>query len=134
MTQFYPSAEAYLQSIHRQLDAPKEDRERLLSRLSHAVSAYCDENPEATAEDIIAVFGDPARCAAELMAECDPAEVARVRRNKRRRLYSVIAVLAMLLAIMAAIFVYYDAHQIEYVDIYITEDAPDAPNTGGSIS
>lgn len=121
MTQLHPTAEAYLHSIHRQLDAPKEDRERLLSRLSHAVSTYCEENPEATAEDIAAVFGSPANCAAELLAECDPAKVAGVRKNKRRRLYVVIAVLVALLTIMTAVFIYCDAHQIDHTKIIVTE-------------
>ena len=121
MTQLHPTAEAYLQSIHRQLDAPKEDRERLLSRLSHAVSTYCEENPEATAEDITAAFGEPADCAAELMAECDPAEVSRVRRNKRRRLYAVIAVLVALLALSAVLWYDLAAHQIDHSEITITE-------------
>lgn len=131
MTQLHPTAEAYLRSIHRQLDAPKEERERLLSRLSRAVSAYCEENPEATAEDLAAAFGPPADCAAGLTAECDPAGVAAERRKKRRRLYAVIAVLAALLIAITAFFIYAEKTQVKYVDIYITEDAP---HTGGSLT
>ena len=131
MTRLHPTAETYLQSVHRQLDAPKEDRERLLSRLSHAVFTYCEENPEASAEDIAAAFGDPASCAAELMAECDPAELSRVRRTKRRRLCVVIAVLVALMAAMVVFFIYTDSTQVKYVDTYITEDTP---NIGDSIS
>ena len=121
MTQLHAAAKAYLRSIRRQLDAPERDRERLLSRLSHAVSTYCEENPEATVGDIAAVFGDPARCAAELMAECDPAEVSRARRNKRRLLYAVIAVLVALLVAVTALFIYVDANQVKYCEVYITE-------------
>lgn len=129
MTLLHPAADAYLQSVQRQLDAPREDRERLLARLSHAVSAYVEENPEATGEDLAAVFGSPERCAAELLGECDPAQVAEVRRKKRRRLVAVIVVLAMLLVAMAVFWYFEAAHQVKYVDIYITEDVPD---TGGS--
>lgn len=121
MTQPHAAAKAYLRSIRHQLDAPEKDRERLLSRLSHAVSTYCEENPEATVEDITAVFGDPARCAAELMAECDPAEVSKARRNRRRLLYAVIAVLVVLLAAMVVAFIYFDSHQVAYCEVYITE-------------
>lgn len=121
MTQLHPVAEVYLQSIRRQLDVPKEARERLLARLSHAVSAYLEENPEATAKDIATVFGSPTGCAAELMAECDPAEVSKVRRNKQRRLFVIIGALAVLLIIMSAVFIYYDAHQIDHSEITITE-------------
>lgn len=129
MTQLHPAADAYLQAVRQLLDAPGKDRERLLARLSHAVSAYAEENPGAAAEELSSVFGTPERCAAELLAECDPAEVAAVRRGKRRRLVAVIAILAALLAAMAALVVYVDAHQVKYVDTYITQDIP---NAGGS--
>lgn len=128
MTQTNPLADVYLQSIRRLLDAPPEDRDRLMGRLSRAVRAYLEENPEAGAEGLAAAFGSPASCAAELMAECDPARTAAARRKKRRVLYAVIAVLVAALIAMTAVFLYFDAHQIKYVDIYITEDAPD---TGG---
>ena len=125
MTQTNPLADVYLQSIRRLLDAPPEDRDRLMGRLSRAVRAYLEENPEAGAEGLAAAFGSPADCAAELLAECDPARTAAARRKKRRVLYAVIAVLVAALIAMTAVFLYFDAHQIKYVDIYITEDAPD---------
>lgn len=125
MTQTNPLADVYLQSIRRLLDAPPEDRDRLMGRLSRAVRAYLEENPEAGAEGLAAAFGSPADCAAELMAECDPARTAAARRKTRRVLYAVIAVLVAALIAMTAVFLYFDAHQIKYVDIYITEDAPD---------
>lgn len=131
MTQLHPAADAYLQAVRQLLDAPGKDRERLLARLSHAVSAYAEENPGAEAEELSSVFGTPERCAAELLAECDPAEVTAVRRGKRRRLVAVIVVLAVLLAAMAALVVYVDAHQVKYVNTYITQDIP---NAGGSNS
>ena len=89
MTQTNPLADDYLQSIRRLLDAPPEDRDRLMGRISRAVRAYLEENPEAGAEDLAAAFGSPADCAAELMAECDPARTAAARRKKRRVLYAV---------------------------------------------
>ena len=125
MTQTNPLTDVYLQSIRRLLDAPPEDRDRLMGRISRAVRAYLEENPEAGAEGLAAAFGSPADCAAELMAECDPARTAAARRKKRRVLYAVIAVLVAALIAMTAVFLYFDAHQIKYVDIYITEDAPD---------
>ena len=124
MTQTNPLADVYLQSIRRLLDAPPEDRDRLMGRLSRAVRAYLEENPEAGAEGLAAAFGSPASCAAELMAECDPA-----RRKTRRVLYAVIAVLTALLVAVTVFFIYAEKTQVKYVDIYITEDTP---TTGGS--
>ena len=54
MTQTNPLADAYLQSIRRLLDAPPEDRDRLMGRISRAVCAYLEENPEAGAESLAA--------------------------------------------------------------------------------
>ena len=132
MTQTNPLADVYLQSIRRLLDAPPEDRDRLMGRLSRAVRAYLEENPEAGAEDLAAAFGSPADCAAELMAECDPARTAAARRKKRRVLYAVIAVLTALLVVSAVLWYHLAKHQVRYVDIYITED--DVPYTGSSQS
>lgn len=129
MTQTNPLADAYLQSIRRLLDAPPEDRDRLMGRISRAVCAYLEENPEAGAESLAAAFGSPASCAAELMAECDPARTAAARRKKRRMLYAVIAVLTALLVAVTVFFIYAEKTQVKYVDIYITEDTP---TTGGS--
>lgn len=49
MTETHPAADTYLRSVRRRLDAPRKDRDRLLARMSHAVSAYVEENPEAAA-------------------------------------------------------------------------------------
>ena len=125
MTQLHPAADAYLQAVRQLLDAPGKDRERLLARLSHAVSAFAEENPGAAAEELSSVFGTPERCAAELLTECDPAEVTAVRRRKRRRLVAVIAILAALLIAMVIFWFCTESSQVKYVDTYITEDIPD---------
>ncbi|MDE7263014.1 MAG: hypothetical protein K2N78_13270 [Oscillospiraceae bacterium] len=96
-------AEAYLRAVRKGLaDAPKEDRERLMKRLTEAVSAYLEEDPEANESDIIKVFGTPETCAAELMEECSPAQVAAVRRKRKLR-YAVIAALAAVAAVVLAL-------------------------------
>ncbi len=99
-------AEAYLRAVRRGLkDAPAEDRERLLKRLTGAVNAYLEEEPEASEADVVKAFGTPEACAAELLEECDPERVAETRR-KRRLLYAVIAVLAALVLAAAAILLF----------------------------
>ena len=98
-------AEAYLRAVRRGLaDAPTEDRERLMKRLTGAVNAYLEEDPEAGEADIIKAFGTPEACAAELLEECDPDQVSAVRRKRRLR-YAVIAALAVVVvAVLAAAF------------------------------
>ena len=44
----------YLRAVRKRLDAPRGDRERLMRRLTGAVSAYLEENPEATPEELAA--------------------------------------------------------------------------------
>ena len=120
-----PAARKYLRAVRGQLDAPKEDRERLLARLSQAVSVYVEENPEAGAEELAAAFGSPNRCAAELLAECDPRLVARVRRRRRQGLAAIIAVLVLLVALMTVRFLSIrEDLNGSYIEIYITEDEP----------
>ena len=121
MTETNPAARKYLRAVRGQLDAPKADRERLLARLTQAVSAYVEENPEAGAEELAAAFGSPNRCAAELLAECDPDRVAQVRRRKRRQLTAAIAVLAVLLATVAAVFIYFDAYQVDHTVVTVVQ-------------
>ena len=99
-------AEAYLRAVRRGLkDAPAEDRERLMKRLTEAVSAYLEEEPEAGEADIVKAFGTPEACAAELLEECDPVRVAETRR-KRRLLYAVIAVLAAAALVVVAVLAF----------------------------
>ena len=98
--------EAYLRAVRRELaDAPGEDRERLMRRLTEAVSAYLEEESEATGADIIRAFGKPEECAAELLEECDPTQVAAVRRKRRLRIYRIIAALVLVaVLVLTALF------------------------------
>ena len=113
MKSTHPAARKYLKAVRRQLDAPREDRERLLGRLGQAVAAYVEENPEAGTEELASVFGTPEICAAELMAECDPDRMAAVRRRKRRWSIALIAVLVAALVILMAVSYYWLRHAID---------------------
>lgn len=96
--------ESYLNAVRRGLeDAPPADRERLMRRLTEAVYAFLEENPEALEADVVQAFGPPEKCAAELLEECDPVQVAAVRRKRRMKLYAVIAVLVILAVIVLLI-------------------------------
>ena len=68
--------EQYLDSVRALLDCPQGERERLLSRLGQAVSAYLEDAPEAGEPELAANFGTPEECAARLLEECDPGAVA----------------------------------------------------------
>ena len=90
--------ERYLRSVCTLLDCPLKERERLRSRLSNAVTAYLEDVPEADEADLVANFGTPEDCAARLLEECTPAEIAAQRQRKSRRHRILTAALAILLA------------------------------------
>ena len=98
--------ERYLQSVRVLMDCPAEERERLVSRLGHAVSAYLDDVPDAAEADLIANFGTPEECAARLMQECPTEAVTEERRRKARLHRTMLAVLSVLLAAALGIAAY----------------------------
>lgn len=98
--------EQYLDSVRVLLDCSQGERERLLSRLGQAVSAYLEDAPEAGERELCASFGTPEECAARLLEECDPGAVAAERRKKKKRHRITVAVLAVLLAVMVGITAY----------------------------
>ena len=98
--------EQYLDSVQALLDCPQGERERLLSRLGQAVAAYLEDVPEAGERELVASFGTPEECAAQLMEECDPGAVAAERRKKKKRHRITVAVLAAVLAVLVGITVY----------------------------
>lgn len=98
--------EQYLDSVRVLLDCSQGERERLLSRLGQAVSAYLEDAPEAGEPELAANFGTPEECAARLLEECDPGAVAAERRKKKKRHRITVAVLAVLLAVMVGITAY----------------------------
>lgn len=96
----------YLDSVQALLDCPQGERERLLSRLGQAVAAYLEDVPEAGERELVANFGTPAACAAQLMEECDPGAVAAERRKKKKRHRITVAALAALLAVTVGVAAY----------------------------
>lgn len=96
----------YLDSVQALLDCPQGERERLLTRLGQAVAAYLEDVPEAGERELVANFGTPAACAAQLMEECDPGAVAAERRKKKKRHRITVAVLAALLAVTVGVAAY----------------------------
>lgn len=95
--------EHYLHSVRILMDCPSKEKERLLSRLSNAITAYLEDMPEADEKDIVINFGTPEDCAAKLSAECAPKAVAAERRKKVKHHRIIVAILSVLLAIVVAI-------------------------------
>lgn len=98
--------EKYLRSVGRLLDCSSAERKRLLERLGNAVDAYLEDAPNAGEAELRENFGAPEVCAARLLEECDPAEMADIRRRRTRRSRILVAVLAALLALAVGVAAY----------------------------
>lgn len=98
--------ERYLSSVRMLMDCPHEEKERLLSRLSNAVTTYLEDVPEANEADIISNFGTPEVCAARLSAECAPKTIAAERRRKVKHHRAIVAILSVVVAILVSVAAY----------------------------
>ena len=98
--------EKYLRSVSRLLDCSAKERKRLLERLGNAVDAYLEDVPDADEAELRENFGAPEVCAARLLEECDPTEVADIRRRRMRRARILVAVLAVLLTLAVGVAAY----------------------------
>jgi len=118
--------EHYLQSVCVLLDCPPKEKKRLLSRLDRAVAAYLEDLPDVAEADLTGNFGTPEECAACLLDECAPGEVAAERQKQKRRRCAVIAILALLLVIAAgATYCYWHTHG-GYAIILTDDDIPES--------
>ena len=99
--------EWYLHSVRVLMDCPAKERERLLTRLGSAITAYMEDFPEADEKDLPYHFGQPAYWASCLLDDCTNEIVAagRQRRVKRRRI--MVGTLAALLVIASGIALYF---------------------------
>lgn len=97
--------EDYLRQVGELLTCAQKDRKRLLNRLDKGVSAYLEENPDATETQLYVAFGEPESCVAQLLDECGTSAVV-ARASCRRKSRMVCAVL-LILAVMATLFAAY---------------------------
>lgn len=98
--------EHYLHSVRILMDCPPKERDRLLSRLSNAITAYLEDVPEASETDIVSNFGAPEDCAARLLDECTPTTVVIERQKKSRKHRVLMTILAVLLVITTGFALY----------------------------
>ena len=106
MTELPWTAKRYLSAVRRQLDAPPGDKEQLMERLHRAVSTYLEENETAGLDALAAAFGQPEVCAASLLYEINPVEVAAVRDRRKRRQRVAVGILAALVVLLTCFSLY----------------------------
>ncbi len=95
----------YLKQVEKFLICDRKSRRRLLARCGELVRGFQEENPEAGYEGLVAAFGEPAACAAELLSGLDTSSVE----DARKILFvnrSVFAAIILVLALISCFLFY----------------------------
>lgn len=96
----------YIKEIEKTLVGSKQQKQEFLNNISSAVEEYCDENPNASYDDICSRFGEPDVIAKEHICDTDVKEI-----KKKVGVKKIVAVaMAVIVAVVAALAV------IEYID------------------
>jgi len=134
MTELPWAAKRYLSAVRRQLDAPPGNKEQLMDRLRRAVSTYLEENENVTPDALASAFGQPEVCAASLLSEIDPTEVAAVRNRRKRRQRTVAGLLAALVVLLTgfSLYLYSTGGLVFIIHTHYAspEDMPPPPESG----
>lgn len=99
------ASQQYLKQVGKFLICDRKRRRRLLSRCGGLVHSFQEENPNAGYDDLVAAFGEPAACAAELLSGLDTSSVE----DARKVLFinrSVFAVIIIALTLVSSFLLY----------------------------
>ena len=95
----------YLKQVKQFLICDRKSRRRPLARCGELVRGFQEENPEAGYDGLVAAFGEPAACAAELLSGLDTSSVE----DARKILFvnrSVFAAIILVLALISCFLFY----------------------------
>lgn len=115
----------YLQEIKMLLPCDEKQKKRCIAELEVDISSYLESNPDATLDDLYAVFGTP-QSTAESFLECvDLGQLSHKISAKRKIAIWVIAILAALaiaLGFIAYVFAddlqsYFEGFYVDQVDV-----------------
>lgn len=126
-------SELYLRSVRKLLDCPAAKRDRLMKRLSDAVTTYLEDYPDAKLEQMIQAFGTPEICASQLLDDCQPAVVVNARQKKHRRMRAGMIILAIFLSLtlLAAGYLWSNGGLVIIEHTHYADDIPENFPTDG---
>lgn len=110
----HDASRQYLKQVGRFLTCGRKNRRYLLARCGELVRGFQEENPEAGYDGLVAAFGEPADCAAELLSGLDTSPVE----DARKTLFinrSVLAAVILALALISC-FLFYKYLRIREFD------------------
>ncbi len=116
----------YLLEVKRLLPCSSSEKKRCIMELESDISAFLENNPNATLQDLYASIGSLESIAESFMARIDPKQLSHRLSVKRRVVISVVAIvtfLAISLGVTAYIFAddlqrFYDGYYVDNVEEY----------------
>lgn len=104
----------YYRTVRKKLFMfPRKKRNAIFEELQRDVSAYLEENPKATIQEVKDVFGTPAGIAESSLTSCSAENLEKQVRLRRRMLILILAVIAaFLLAVLILQTIFIIDHHI----------------------
>lgn len=120
----------YLQEVKKLLPCSSSEKKRCIIELESDVSAFLENNPNATLEDLYASIGSPESIAKSFSSRISPTQLSHRLSIKRKIAIGVIVIVALLAIVVGivAIKIGNDVHEIQngHIAEYI-EDSSAAP-------
>ena len=105
----------YFRDIKKLLPCSTAEKKRCILELEADVSAFLENNPDATPKDLYAAIGSPQSIAESFMARTDPEQLSRTLSVKRKIAIGVITITAILamIVVIVAIKIANDIHDFQ---------------------
>lgn len=100
------SAKRYLRAVRRALRCPGRQGKLLLRQLGEDIDEYCEEHPDATAEELCRRFGTPEGVAADFVEAMGGSIAVNIQRRRNRIATAVIVLLVLIVGAVTARWVW----------------------------
>lgn len=119
----------YLCELNRLLPCSTKEKKRCIAELESDASAYLEQNPDASMEELHNAIGTPQSIAQAFMARLNPEQLSHRLSTKRKILIGVLTIATLLAFVIgiAAISVANDVHDIQ--NGYFTDFIGDSTET-----
>lgn len=114
------SAKHYLRAVRRALRCPGRQGKLLLRQLGEDIDEYCEEHPDATAEELCCRFGTPENVAADFVEAMGGSVAVNIQRRRNRIVTVVIVLLVLIIGAVTARWIwiqqlFLDFHWVESI-------------------
>lgn len=105
----------YLLEVKRLLPCSSSEKKRCIMELETDISAFLENHPNASLEDLYVAIGSPESIAKSFIARIDPKQLSHRLSSKRKIAIGVIAIIAFLAVVVGAVAVSVanDVHDVQ---------------------